>query len=112
MVVSLSIGRSPVWAVDASTFLPVLLLVLTFVVGAVVIALVQRWRRRAPAPGPSVSDQLAQYRSLYEQGVLSEEEYRKLRATLTGELRRAVDLPVPARQPPPPANDQPPPPGN
>jgi hypothetical protein len=96
------ITRSPLWAADASTFLPVLYLVMAFVAGVVIIALVQRWRRRASSLGPSASDEMAQYRVLYEQGVISEEEYRRLRATLGVKLRQDIDAPVrPAASPAP-----------
>jgi hypothetical protein len=126
MVVSLPIGPSPLWAVEWTVFLPLLYLVLAFLVGAAVIAIVQRWRRRQTSLGPSASDQLAQFRTLYEQGAISEEEYRRLRSILTGELRKEIDLPArppslgpaPVQQvmPPPadkpaPDSDQPPAPG-
>jgi hypothetical protein len=102
--------------------LPLVYLVGAFVVGAVLIALAQRWRRSSPSLGPSASDQMAHFRTLYEQGVISEEEYRRLRTILGGELRRAIDVPpplsgpgseataqfIPAPEPPPPESDQPP----
>jgi len=94
MIASLLISLSPFSAVDGTVFLPVLYLVAAFLVGAVLITLVQRWRRRSPSLGPSASDQLAQFRTLYEQGAISEEEYRRLRSILGGELRRANDLPA------------------
>jgi len=127
MIVSLLISPSPIGALEGSAFLPVLYLVVAFLVGAVLITLVQRWRRRNPSLGPSASDQLAQFRTLYEQGAISEEEYRRLRGILGGELRRASDLPAqptttttpaatgpadpaqpPAAEKPPPDSDQPP----
>jgi len=102
---------------DVSAFLPILFMVGAFLVGAVVIALVQRWRRRNSALSPTASDQLAQFRTLYEQGAISEEEYRRLRNILGGELRRAVHVPAPpaaisqgpAGQAAPPPDQQPPP---
>jgi hypothetical protein len=117
MVVSLPIGWSPLWAVEWTVFLPVLYLVLAFLVGAAIITFVQRWRQRRPSLGPSASDQLAQFRTLYERGDISEEEYRRLRSILTGELRKAIDLPprpAPPAAPPvlevmPPPDDKPPP---
>lgn len=124
MVASLTISPAPLAArVDGSTFLPVLYLVVAFVVGALLIALVQRWRRRNLSLGPSASDQLAHFRTLYEQGAISEEEYRRLRGILGGELRKAIDLPArppttgpiptdrimpPSGDSPPPESDQPP----
>jgi Short C-terminal domain len=67
--------------------------------GALVIDLVRRWRREPGPERPTPSDQLAQYRSLYEQGVISQEEFERLRTLLGGELQKS--LAVPPRPPPP-----------
>ena len=83
---------------------PTLALVTALLVGAVVVALFRRWQHKAGGLSPGPSDQLAQFRSLYEQGAISEEEYRRLRTVLGGELRRSADLPVapsPGDQPAP-----------
>ena len=53
----------------------------------------------------SASDQLAQYRLLYEQGAISEEEFNSLRSLLGGELRRSARKPAPATEATPPAFD-------
>jgi hypothetical protein len=61
--------------------------------GALVIDLVRRWRRE-PGPGRlTPNDQLAQYRSLYEQGVISQEEFERLRTLLGGELQKPLAVP-------------------
>jgi hypothetical protein len=73
---------------------PVLALIGALLLGSVVIAAVRRWQLRPDTPYLEASEQLAQYRQLREQGVISEEEFKRLRAVLGGELRRAVDLPV------------------
>jgi len=95
----------PVAAADGRNFLPLLYLAAALVVGAVVIVLVGRWRKGEARLTPTASDELAQYRALYERGAISEEEYRKLRSILGGELRKGLDLaPRPlAPSPPPPA---------
>jgi hypothetical protein len=71
----------------------------TLLAGAVVIALVKRWRKRADSEGLSPSAQLAQFRSLYEEGAISKEEFERLRSLLGGQMRQ--DLNVPARRPAP-----------
>jgi hypothetical protein len=107
---------SPLFAADAGRFWPLLCLAAALIVGAVVIVLVGRWRKASATLGPSASDELAQYRALYEQGAISEEEYRKLRALLGGEIRKNLDVPGKAPAPasdkvqasPPPADEPPP----
>jgi hypothetical protein len=87
-------------------------------VGAVIIALVNRWRKNAADSRLSASDQMAQFRALYEKGQLSQEEYESLRRVLGGELRRSLKVKptgTPAAVPPaeptpaPPAAKEPPP---
>jgi Short C-terminal domain len=68
-------------------------------VGAAAIALVKRWRQRDVSESLSPSDQLAEYRSLYEQGVMSKEEFDRLRALLGGQLREMTTTATPARDP-------------
>src|SRR5262245_38001523 len=116
MVTSVLI-RSPVLAADGRAFLPFLYLAVALLLGAVVVVLVAKWRRSRPALSPSASDQLAQYRLLYEQGAISEEEFKKLRALLGGELRKNLDLspaprpaqPAASEQMQPPTEPEPPP---
>jgi hypothetical protein len=67
---------------------------------AVVIEVARRWRRRAGSETFSASDQLAHFRSLYEAGTISQEEFARLRALLGGQLRQSLKVP-----PPPPAPD-------
>jgi hypothetical protein len=77
---------------DLGVLLPGLYLAGALLVGAGVIALIRRWRRDEDK-GADASDQLAHYRTLYEQGAISEEEFKLLRGVLGVELRRSVDLP-------------------
>lgn len=64
-------------------------------VGAAVVARLDRWRKSMLGSGPAAVDNLAAFRLSYERGELSEDEYRKIRARLTG------GKPLP---PPPPSN--------
>jgi len=115
MIASTLFG-SPLFAANGKQFLPLLYLAAALIVGAVLIVLVGRWRKGSATLGPSASDELAQYRALYEQGAISEEEYKKLRSLLGGEIRKHLDVPgkpsPPASdkvQPSPPRADEPPP---
>jgi hypothetical protein len=54
---------------------------------ALTIELLRRYFRSDRDDRLSASDQLAQYRSLYEQGTISEEEFNSLRGVLGDELR-------------------------
>jgi hypothetical protein len=89
----------------------------TLLAAAVVLALLQRWRRRSADDRVGPAEQLAQFRSLYEQGLLSQDEFARLRSLLGGELRREMGVPSAAGQAgaqtgitpvPPPANGEPP----
>jgi hypothetical protein len=87
----------PWLAADLSILLPGVYLAGALLVGAVIVGVVSRWRRLTRGPTCSPSDQLAHFRSLYERGAISEEEFNRLRAVLGGELRRTLN--VPANQP-------------
>src|SRR5262245_14998152 len=107
---------SPLFAADGRNFLPLLYLAAALLVGALVIVLVGRWRKGNSNLSPNASDELAQYRALYEQGAISEEEYKKLRSLLGGEIRKNLDLaprpappaPAAAERVQPPPTDEPP----
>ena len=87
-------------------------LMVALLVGALIIYLVDRWRRRPPQPAAEANDQLAHFRSLYERGEMTREEFDNVKARLTGQLRRELNVPPPAA-PPKPAEGTPaePPPG-
>jgi hypothetical protein len=63
--------------------------------GALVIYLVDRWRRRTALRRLDPSDQLASFRRAHERGEMSADEFEKVRALLAGQLRQ--DLQVPPR---------------
>jgi hypothetical protein len=86
-----------------------LCLVAALLVAALVIALVSRWRRRREVEDDlSPNAQLAQFRSLFEAGTITEEEFERLRNLLGGRLRDTMGVPPkeppapqqPSRQPP------------
>jgi hypothetical protein len=83
-----------------SILLPSLGLIVVLLAGAAVIVLMRRWRTQDDAPSESPAELLAQYRLLYDQGVMSKEEYDRLRAILEGKTRAEWKLSAaPARGP-------------
>jgi hypothetical protein len=70
-----------------------LCLVAALLVAAVVVALVNRWRRQREAlEDLSPNAQLAHFRSLYEAGTISQEEFERLRAVLGVRLREGMGM--------------------
>ncbi len=67
-------------------------------VGAVVLYLFDRWRKRAEAKSDvcAPNDQLSHFRSLYERGEMSREEFESVKTLLAGQLRREMNVPAPA----------------
>lgn len=78
-----------------------LYIVAALLLGAIVIAVVNRWRRGSRSDSLSPSDLLTQYRSLYEEGAISQEEFERLRSLLSRRIRDRSDAPPPkaARNP-------------
>jgi hypothetical protein len=73
-----------------------LCLAAALLVGAIIIAVVNRWRRRSePQEDSSPSAQLAYFRSLYEAGTISQEEFDRLRVLLGGRMRETLGVPAP-----------------
>jgi len=82
--------------------------------GALIIAMVDRWRKRQ-TNFAQPHEQLASFRVLYERGEMSEEEYQRVRARLTPKLKPTPAAPSPTGAAPesrpenPPAAPPPPP---
>jgi hypothetical protein len=74
-----------------------LCLAAALLVAAAVIAVVRRWwQRRNATEDLSPSAQLAHFRSLYETGAISQEEFERLRTLLGGRMRESLGVPPPA----------------
>jgi hypothetical protein len=72
-----------------------LCLVAALLVAAVVVAWVNRWRRQRDAQDDlSPNVQLAQFRALYEQGTISQEEFERLRTLLGARMRATLGVPA------------------
>jgi hypothetical protein len=64
-------------------------LVAAILLGVILIVWVDRWRKRSRAEGPA--DELDQYRGLLDQGLLSPEEYERIRTRLEQGARAKPD---------------------
>jgi hypothetical protein len=67
-----------------------LYLVGVLLLGAIVIAALSRWRRKYGTERLTANDQLTHFRSLYEEGTISAEEFARLRALLTGQVHQTT----------------------
>jgi uncharacterized membrane protein len=85
---------APKFQWDSRLVIYSLCIVAILLLGAFVIACVNRWRRNSDTNGLSPSDQLTQYRSLYEEGEISQEEFERLRALLGRRIRSELDVPA------------------
>jgi hypothetical protein len=95
-----------------------LVLLAVALVGILVLYFIARWRNRAAQDRLTASDQLSEFRTLYERGEMSREEYERVRSLLGERMRREVDertAPAPQHRPtpesPPPRTDPLPPDG-
>jgi hypothetical protein len=93
-------------------------LALALLAGALVIWLVDRWRKKAATTANS-AEELTDYRGMLDRGEITEEEYAKLRTRVSGRMKQAPPAPTatpgPAATPPaapqveqPPQNPPPP----
>lgn len=73
-----------------------LALVGTLLFGAIVILLVDRWRKRAAGPSITATDQLSHFRELLDKGTISRDEFDQIKTRLAGELRKEFDAKVDA----------------
>jgi hypothetical protein len=70
-----------------------LVLVGALIIGAIVIALVDRWRKRSGAQHLTPGEQLSHFRALYDRGELSREEFERIRNLLGEQLRKDFHVP-------------------
>ena len=77
-------------------------------VGALVITIVDKWRRRAAMEEREAGLELTDFRAMYESGEITEAEYNRLRLRVANRVKNpaAIVLSVPATVPNPPANTQ------
>jgi hypothetical protein len=85
-------------------------LIATLLLGALIFAWLDRWRKRPDREILTPTDQLTAFRQSYDRGEMSQQEYERIRATLAPKVRAQVNLPPrPVKAPEPMAGDGPPP---
>ncbi|MFO0811009.1 MAG: SHOCT domain-containing protein [Gemmataceae bacterium] len=88
-------------------------LIAALLIGALIIAWFDRWRKRPAEYGMSPAEQLAAFKLSYERGELSQQEYERIKAKLGPKVRRQMNLPDrpkttdTAPEPPPPPAEPP-----
>jgi hypothetical protein len=65
-------------------------LIATLLLGALVFAWLDRWRKRSDRDTLTPADELTAFRLSYEQGELSQEEYERIRARLAPKIKRQL----------------------
>jgi hypothetical protein len=89
-------------------------LIATLLLGALIFAWLDRWRKRADRDTLTPVDQLTAFRQSYDRGEISQEEYERIRAKLAPKVRQQVNLPpkpaLSSELLPPPTNGEAPPP--
>jgi hypothetical protein len=92
------LGQAPKWNPQITWY--GLALAGILLLGAIVIWLVDRWRKKAPQQELyNAGDQLTHFRKLYEKGELSAEEFARVRSLLTERMMRELEPPVPEAEP-------------
>jgi hypothetical protein len=99
---------------ESPLFWTSLSLVGALLLAALIIALVDRWRKRPAQKIAPAGDQLSYFRSLYASGDISREEFDRIRARLGGKLREQFQVPpradasaAPQKSDPAPAEERP-----
>src|SRR5262245_17145427 len=59
----------------------------SLLLGGIILALVDRWRKRQMNLTRNLQDELASYKALYQRGELSAEEYQRVRGRLVDQLK-------------------------
>ena len=72
-------------------------LALALLGGALIIWLVDRWRKQATTITPAdTAEELTDFRGMYERGEITEEEYVRLRNKVSGRMKEALSPASPA----------------
>jgi len=86
------------------------LLAVLLIAGAAVILVAERWKRKAIASETKAqaADDLAEFRTMFDQGELTEEEYDKIRQRTAQRMKEELRI-APTPPPPPSTGPVPPP---
>lgn len=78
-------------------FIAILPLVAVLLLGAWIIARINRWRKEPDGELRSTSDLMSEYRRMHEGGELSDEEFEKIRSRLGEQLRQEIEEQAPEK---------------
>ena len=68
-------------------------LIAVLLIGAVVLNFMDRWRKRQMLASQDPAESLTSFRTLYEQGELSEEEYQRVRDRVAAKMKDTTSVP-------------------
>ncbi len=75
-------------------------LVGAMLVGAIAIAIADKWRKKSMTPMQDDANELSHFRDMYEHGEITEEEYNELRRRVADKVKSAqTSLPEPPPDP-------------
>ena len=80
-------------------------LVVILLAGALILAWIERWRKRMTQQSTTGIDQLTTFRLSYERGEISEDEYRRIRMRLGGKRPNIVESEIAPPAEPKPASE-------
>ena len=98
--------KPPPSLLDPQLLWAMVALITTLLLGAVIFAWLDRWRKRGDRDRLTPTDQLTAFRQSYERGELSQEEYQRIRAKLAPRVRQQVNLPPKPARPNPTAGGE------
>jgi hypothetical protein len=75
-------------------------------IGTLAIVWVKRWRKQLNESPPALFETADKYQALYDQGVMSKEEYDRIRTHLEKKPKPAQVEPAPLDPAPPPAENK------
>jgi hypothetical protein len=105
-------GKDPKDAIKSETlWITVGILLLVLFVGIVILAWIDRWRKRSVPFEKGPVEEVTNFREMYESGEITQSEYERIRVKMAGRVKEKVGV-KPAAPPRPtpgpgPANDPP-----
>jgi len=87
----MSVAAPPLAFLDTRFWVTTGAFVASLLIGAYIIWAVRRWQKDGAAR-VSANEQLSHYRTLYEKGEISEQEFNQLRGVLGGEIRQSLGI--------------------
>ena len=100
--------KDPKDAIKSDTlWITVGLLLLVLLAGIVVLAFIDRWRKRSVPFEKGSVEEVSNFRELYESGEITQSEYERIRAKMAGRVKEKVGVKPVTPAPPTPGADSP-----